>query len=115
MFLPVVLLPDRVHTELISPRYQTDKVQVLYLHQPDTVNPLPESLRCCSELIVEGKIETFGLSNYSVEETERVLEICSREGLPAPSVYQGLYNPINRRVEEKLIPLLRKNNMSFVA
>ena len=30
-------------------------------------------------------------------------------------MYQGLYNPLNRRVEQELLPTLRKHNISFVA
>ena len=32
-----------------------------------------------------------------------------------PSVYQGLYNPLNRLVEDELIPTLRANGCGFVA
>ena len=32
-----------------------------------------------------------------------------------PTVYQGLYNPLNRRVEKDLLPVLKKNECAFVA
>ena len=32
-----------------------------------------------------------------------------------PKVYQGLYNPINRRVERELLSVLRGNDIAFVA
>lgn len=94
---------------------QIDKAEIYYLHQPDTVNPLTESLATINALISEGLIEKFALSNYSVPEVQRVLDICNAKGYPLPVAYQGLYNPINRRVESELLPLLRKHNMTFVA
>eukprot|EP00038_Savillea_parva_P019930 m.29709 g.29709 ORF g.29709 m.29709 type:complete len:342 (+) comp4624_c0_seq1:60-1085(+) len=114
---PGGLSPQGIRDQLAASlaALKTDKVAVLYLHQPDTVNPLTESLACCAELIAEGKIESFGLSNYSVQETSRVIDICKDKGYPTPVVYQGLYNPINRRVEQDLVPVLRKNKMTFVA
>merc|ERR1719375_2651185 len=83
------------------------KVDVLYLHQPDTEHDLTESLECVDQLIKEGKVRALGLSNYSAEETDRCCELCAANGWTSPSVYQGLYNPLNRMVEETLLPVLR--------
>ena len=43
------------------------------------------------------------------------IQICKDESYPLPEVYQGLYNPINRRVEKELLPVLRSNGIAFVA
>ena len=43
------------------------------------------------------------------------IDICEREGYVKPSVYQGLYNVIDRRHEGSLLELVRTNGMSFVA
>ena len=86
-----------------------------YLHQPDTENTLLESLQCVHELISEGKVKSLGLSNYHASEVSRVFQLCEEHGLTKPSVYQGLYNPLNRVVEEELLPLLKANDCSFVA
>ena len=92
-----------------------EKIDVLYLHQPDTEHPLAETLACVKGLLDEGVVGAFGLSNYSVPETERVLAICKENAYPLPTCYQGLYNGINRRVEGALLPLLRANGVAFVA
>jgi len=94
---------------------QVDKVDVLYLHQPDTEHDLTESLLCMHNLIKEGKICKYGLSNYSALETDRCCVLCVKHGWTLPSFYQGLYNPLNRLVEEELLPVLRKNKISFIA
>ena len=50
------------------------QVDTFYLHQPDTNNPLTESLRTLSELIAAGTVQSYGLSNYSAMEVERVIQ-----------------------------------------
>ena len=76
------------------------KVDVLYLHQPDTSSPLTDTLECTHALMKEGLVAAFGLSNYSAVEVERCVAICKEKGYALPVVYQGLYNAINRRVED---------------
>lgn len=91
------------------------KVQEYYLHQPDTETSLLESLRCAHRLVQEGKIMSIGMSNYHASEMARAFELCKEYKLTPPVVYQGLYNPLNRLVEEELLPVLKENGCSFVA
>jgi aflatoxin B1 aldehyde reductase len=46
---------------------------------------------------------------------EKYLAICEEKGYTKPTVYQGEYNLISRKVEAELIPLLRKHGIKFVA
>ena len=86
-----------------------------YLHQPDTEHSLLESLRTCHELVTDGTIQTIAMSNYHAHEVDRAFQLCKEHKLTPPKVYQGLYNPLNRLVEDELLPLLHKNGCSFVA
>jgi aflatoxin B1 aldehyde reductase len=43
------------------------------------------------------------------------IDICEREGYVKPSVYQGIYNLIDRRHEGAVLDLVREHNMQFVA
>lgn len=90
-------------------------VSEFYLHQPDTEHSLLESLQCIHELIVDGKVKSLGLSNYHVSEVSRAFQLCDEHNLTKPTVYQGLYNPLNRAVEQELLPLLKDNACSYVA
>lgn len=92
-----------------------ERVDVLYLHQPDTENNLTESLECVDQLVKEGKVGALGMSNYSAEEVDRACTLCAEHGWTPPSVFQGLYNPLNRMVEVALLPVLRKHNVAFIA
>jgi aflatoxin B1 aldehyde reductase len=86
-----------------------------YLHQPDTTHDLLSSLQTAHQLKTEGLISSVGMSNYHSTEMRRAFDLCEQHELTKPSVYQGLYNPLNRMVEKDLLPLLRENNCSFVA
>mmetsp|Transcript_5474 Transcript_5474/g.6985 ORF Transcript_5474/g.6985 Transcript_5474/m.6985 type:complete len:364 (-) Transcript_5474:34-1125(-) len=92
-----------------------ESVDEFYLHQPDTEHSLLESLQCVDQLVKDGKIKTVGMSNYHVTEVSRTFELCEEYNLRKPTVYQGLYNPLNRVVEKELLPLLKANKCSFVA
>ena len=98
----------------------TDEMQVssvgeYYLHQPDTEHSLLESLKCTHDLVTQGKISAVGMSNYNAKEMTRAFQLCKEHGLTAPTVYQGLYNPLNRLVEDELLGVLHENGCSFVA
>jgi aflatoxin B1 aldehyde reductase len=86
-----------------------------YLHQPDTEHPLLESLKCADSLVKDGRVSKIGMSNYHAKEVARAFQLCKEHGLTPPTVYQGLYNPLNRLVEDELLPVLRENGCSFVA
>ncbi|KAF7367832.1 Aflatoxin B1-aldehyde reductase [Mycena sanguinolenta] len=91
------------------------KVRVLYLHAPDHATPWAETLQAINELHKEGKFEIFGLSNYRSYEVAEIVMLCRANGWLAPTVYQGLYNAIDRTVETELIPCLRHFNIRFAA
>ena len=50
------------------------QVDTFYLHQPDTNHALTESLRTVNDLIKAGTVKSYGLSNYSTVEVERVIQ-----------------------------------------
>ena len=49
-------------------RLQVDCIDLYYLHWPDGVTPVAESVQALSQLRDEGKIRTIGLSNVTPEE-----------------------------------------------
>ncbi|UZJ53104.1 hypothetical protein CBS101457_002424 [Exobasidium rhododendri] len=92
---------------------QVDKVDIYYLHGPDSATPLEEQCRAIGQLHKEGKFERFGISNLKDEVVTQVYEICKKQGTVLPSVYQGGYNAIHRKAEVTLFPLLKKYGMQF--
>lgn len=91
------------------------QINIEYLHSPDRTTPFEETLEAVDKAYKQGKFKQFGLSNYTAEEVEKILQICEEKGWVKPTVYQGQYNPIVRSGEKELLPLLRKHNMAFYA
>lgn len=96
-------------------RLGTDRAELLYLHFPDRHVPLREQLQACNDLYNEGKIEALGLSNYSEQLIDEAVSIARDNGWLVPTVYEGVYNALSRRVEENLFECLRRNDMRFTA
>jgi len=94
---------------------KTKKVHILYLHGPDRTTPFEQTLAAVNEEYQKGVFEKFGISNFTAEEVEQVVEITKKNGWVQPTVYQGLYNVLSRANEEKLFPVLRKHGISFYA
>lgn len=55
------------------------------------------------------------MSNFKPDEVEDVVRIAKENDFVLPSVYEGLYNAVNRRIELELFPILRKYNIAFYA
>jgi aflatoxin B1 aldehyde reductase len=93
---------------------QTPQVDVFFLHCPDPETPIEETVKTCDRLWRNEKFTSYGLSNFSLEQTEEVYEICERRGWHTPFYYQGMYNLLSRRIEE-LFPLLDDHGIEFWA
>ncbi|KAG7293660.1 hypothetical protein NEMBOFW57_003715 [Staphylotrichum longicolle] len=96
-------------------KLRTDSVDVYYLHAPDRRVPLKETLSGIDELYRQGAFRRFGISNFLAEEVEEIISIAKENGFVLPTVYQGNYNAVARRVDDEVFPVLRKHNISFYA
>lgn len=84
-------------------RLDTDAIDLFYLHAPDRRTPLEETLRTLAELIDEGKIRSFGVSNYAAWQLAELGHLADRIGAPRPVVAQQLYNLLARRIEDEYV------------
>lgn len=89
-------------------------INTLYLHSPDHETPILETLQTCNDLYNQHKFKYLGLSNYSLSQTKKIVELCNNHNLVKPTYYQGLYNPLCRKIEE-LFPYLKQENIHFYA
>jgi aflatoxin B1 aldehyde reductase len=93
----------------------TDKVDMWYLHGPDRTIPYEITLKAVNDLHKEGYFKALGISNYMSWEVAQIMEICRSNGYIQPTVYQGVYNAIQRTVEPELFSCLRKYGIKFYA
>ncbi|XP_065914441.1 aflatoxin B1 aldehyde reductase member 4-like [Dysidea avara] len=104
---------EQAETSLHS--LQVRSVDILYLHLPDHKTPIEETLAAMQELYKQGKFKELGLSNFQSWEVAEIYYLCKENGYVLPTVYQGMYNAVTRRVEDELFLCLRRFNIRFYA
>ncbi len=85
-------------------RLGTDWIDIYYLHKEDHATPLEETVRAVGDLIRDGKVRYFGLSNYRAWRVAEICNICDRLGIARPVVSQPYYNAMNRMPEVEHLP-----------
>lgn len=86
-------------------RLQTDYVDILFIHWPDTLVPFHETAEAMYCLYRSGKIRSIGVSNYS---NEQILEF--RKAAPV-HFSQPPYNLFEREIEQDHLPFCLDNNI----
>ena len=89
-------------------RLRTSYIDLYYQHRVDPNVPIEEVAQCMKELIAEGKIRHWGLSEASTDTIRRAHAIC-----PVTAV-ESEYSMMYREPEEKLIPTLEELGIGFV-
>ena len=82
---------------------------------PDPSTPIEETCEALNTAYKQGQISHWGISNYSVDATKELLQLCEKNSWLKPAVYQGQYNVVVRGVEDDLFPLLREHSIAFYA
>lgn len=89
-------------------RLQTDHLDLYYIHRIDPDVPIEETAGAMKELIEEGKILHWGLSEANEEMIRRAHKVC-----PLTAI-QNRYSMMYRNYET-LFPVLEELNIGFVA
>ena len=95
-------------------RLQTDRVEILYLHQQDPLAPLEESMRALEDLVRAGKVLYPAVSNWSAWQTQRAVDIQERNNWARLQVLQPMYNLVKRQAEVEILPMALANAVAVV-
>src|SRR5256712_3497634 len=85
-------------------RLGTDTIDIYYLHKEDHATPLEETVRAMGDLMRQGKVRYFGVSNYRAWRVAEICNICDDNGIDRPIVSQPYYNAMNRMPEVEHFP-----------
>ncbi len=85
-------------------RLKTHWIDVYYLHKEDPATPLAETVRAMGDLVRQGKIRNFGVSNYRSWRIAEICRLCDDLGIDRPVVSQPYYNAMNRMPEVEHLP-----------
>jgi diketogulonate reductase-like aldo/keto reductase len=92
-------------------RLRTDRLDCYLLHWRGSF-PLEETIAAFEMLVQQGKILSWGVSNFDVEDLEEVKSIA---GAGHPACNQVLYHLQERAIEHAVLPWCRKNRSAVVA
>ncbi len=89
-------------------RLKTDVIDLYYQHRVDPDVPIEEVADTIADLIAEGKVKHFGLSEAGVETIRRA------HAIYPVSALQSEYSLWWREPEQAILPLLQELNIGFV-
>lgn len=85
-------------------RLNTDYIDVLYFHRALPDLPLEEGVRAVGDLIRQGKVRYFGLSNFRGWRIAEVVRLADQLGIERPVASEPLYNIVDRSAEVEQLP-----------
>ena len=102
--------PERIRkaVEGALRRLRTDHIDLLYQHRVDPNVPIEEVAGTVGELIKEGKVLSFGLSEADADTIRRAHKVC-----PVAAV-QSEYSMFFREPEREVLPALEELGIAFV-
>jgi len=95
-------------------RLQTDRVEVLFLHQYDVRTPLEESVRALEDLVRSGKVLYPAVSNWSAWQVQRAVDLQERNDWARLQVLQPMYNLVKRQAEVEILPMAEANGIGVI-
>jgi len=85
-------------------RLKTDYIDIMYFHRALPGAPLEEGIRALGDLIAQGKLRYYGVSNFHGWRIAEVVRLADQLGLPRPIASQPLYNLVSRGAEVEQLP-----------
>jgi aryl-alcohol dehydrogenase-like predicted oxidoreductase len=95
-------------------RLQTDWIDLYQIHRPVVDVPQDETLRALDDLVRQGKVRYIGCSTFPAWMVMEALALSDRYGWARYVTEQPPYNLLDRRIENELVPLALKQNLSLL-
>ncbi|MGA9915227.1 MAG: aldo/keto reductase [Paraburkholderia sp.] len=85
-------------------RLGTDYIDILYFHRALLDAPLEEGVRAIGDLIRQGKVRYFGMSNFRGWRIAEIVRLADQLGIDRPVASEPLYNMVDRTAEVEQLP-----------
>ena len=95
-------------------RLGCEQVDLYYMHKPDPLVPMEESVGTFNDLVQAGKIRYWGVSNFSAAQLTGLLTICDTNGWPRPVAVQPAYSLLKREAEKELLPVCQREQIGVI-
>jgi aryl-alcohol dehydrogenase-like predicted oxidoreductase len=102
--------PERIreHTDAALKRLRTDRIDLLYQHRVDPAVPIEDVAGTVKELIGQGKVKYFGMSEAGAESIRRA------HAVQPVAALQSEYSLWWREPEKEILPTLEELGIGFV-
>lgn len=95
-------------------RFDSDYIDLLYLHAWDFLTPVEEILRAMDDLVRTGKVLYVGISDTPAWQVSRMQAIADLRGWSPLVALQIEYSLVQRTVERDLIPMARELGLGVI-
>ncbi|MGH8124717.1 MAG: aldo/keto reductase [Rhodanobacteraceae bacterium] len=95
-------------------RLQTDWIDVYYLHWPDPLTPMEETLRALDDLIHSGKVRYIGACNLAAWQMVEAEWVARELGTHHFICAQNEFSLVERSAEGELLPALSAHGLSLI-
>ncbi|MBN1392009.1 MAG: aldo/keto reductase, partial [Sedimentisphaerales bacterium] len=89
-------------------RLNVDVIDLYQMHWPSPDEDLEEGYEAMAKCVKAGKVRYLGVSNFGVEQMERVMKIHPITSLQPP------YSMFRRDIEDEILPFCKKNNIGVI-
>ena len=91
-----------------------DYIDLYYCHRFDSTTPMEETLRTLSDLVSQGKILYYGVSEeWGAARLEKAQAIIERYNLYPLTVIQPQYNMIDRYIEHEIMDVCKEHGIGI--
>lgn len=95
-------------------RLDMDYIDLYQCHRYDTETPLEETLMVLDDLVKQGKILYYGVSQWSAVQIADAVHIARAKGLNPVASNQPVYNAIDKNLETDVMPLCGREGIGLV-
>jgi aryl-alcohol dehydrogenase-like predicted oxidoreductase len=95
-------------------RLGTDYIDLYQTHWPDPDLPIDETLEGLERVVRAGKVRYIGCSNENAYGLTRALDVSRYEGLARYATIQNNFSLLNRRFEDELANVCRREQVSLI-
>jgi len=95
-------------------RLGTDYIDLYQIHGTDPVTPVEETVRAMEDLVRQGHIRYWGVSNWAAWRIAKALGIADKHGWTLPVTLQAYYTIAGRDLERDIVPLLESEKLGLM-
>jgi aryl-alcohol dehydrogenase-like predicted oxidoreductase len=96
-------------------RLGLDHIDLYQCHRFDVAVPVEETARTMDDLVRQGKVLYWGVSEWSADQLSHVVGLCRANGWAVPVSDQAQYSAVWRGIEDRVLPTCRSLGMGVLA